>query len=65
MKYLKSLLEALRKRGFNPSSIVLDALFKLLNLDPAEEVHVELAKEFLEEGGRLVDENPIQASGKL
>lgn len=53
--------------GIDLEREVIDYIIRRLNLDPKSEVrvHLELAKRFLEEGKKLVDADPIQASEKL
>ena len=63
--------EALAKRleavGVDVEAMVVELLVRELGLDPGEEaaVRVELAAKYLEEGRRLVDRDPVQASEKL
>ena len=53
--------------GIDIEREVLEYIIKRLGLDPKAEVevHLNLAKKFLEEGRKLVDKDPIQASEKL
>jgi len=57
----------LSKLGVDPEHYLLDVLISKLPLDPEEEleVHIELARRFLNEGLRLVERDPVQASEKL
>ncbi len=60
--------EELRRRGIALEDAVVEALMKLLNLDPKVmiEVHLELAERYLKEGKEyLAREDPVQASEKL
>lgn len=63
----KRLAEELEKRGTDVESVLVDLLVKALDLDPqaAAEAHLELAAKYLEEGKKLVDKDPVQASEKL
>jgi hypothetical protein len=63
----KRIAEELEKSGVDVGSLIVDLLVKFLNLDPhvAAESHLELALKYLEEGERLIDEYPPQASEKL
>lgn len=62
-----SLVLALRKRGLDVEAVIVDALLEKLRLDPKERVgvHIELAVRYLEEGKKLVNKDPTQASEKL
>ena len=62
-----TIIKELRRRGLNPEDVVLDALIKVMNLDPniAVEARVELANKYLNEGRELIDRDPVQASEKL
>lgn len=55
------------KLGVDIEKEFLEYIIRRLNLDPASEmrVHLDLARRFLEEGKKLVNEDPIQASEKL
>jgi hypothetical protein len=59
--------EELRKRGVDAEPLIVDLLVNLLKSDPqaAAESHIELAVKYLEEGKKLVDGDPVQASEKL
>ncbi len=59
--------EELKKRGLNPEDAVLDALMKVINLDPSAmiEARIELANKYLIEGKELIEKDPVQASEKL
>jgi hypothetical protein len=63
----KRIAEELEKSDVDVGSLIVDLLVKFLNLDPhvAAESHLELALKYLEEGKRLIDEDPPQASEKL
>ena len=53
--------------GIDMEGEVIEYIIKKLSLDPETEVkvHLNLAKKFLEEGRKLADRDPIQASEKL
>ncbi len=61
------IIEELRKRGLNPEDTVLNALMRVINLDPNAiiEARMELANKYLIEGKELIDKDPVQASEKL
>ncbi len=63
----ENLYKRLKTLNIDIESLIIDSLFQELNLDPNEEYEsrVELAKRFFEEGTRLIDEDPVQASEKL
>jgi hypothetical protein len=63
----KKFLEELERRGLTLEDALLDALSKVLNLDPEiiAESRLELAEKYLSEGKDLVDRDPVQASEKL
>ncbi len=54
------IVEELRRRGLNPEDAVLDALMKVINLDPSAmmEARIELAIKYLNEGRELIDRDP-------
>jgi hypothetical protein len=56
-----------KRRNLDPEPLVVDFLVSLLELDPqaAAESHLELAVRYLEEGRKLIDTDPVQASEKL
>lgn len=56
-----------RRRGLSLEDAVLEALSRYLGLDPetVAESRLELAERYLEEGRRLADRDPVQASEKL
>jgi hypothetical protein len=60
-------VEELGRRGVDPESYIVDLLVRSLSLDPmvGVEAHLELALRYLEEGKRLADGDPVQASEKL
>ncbi|RLE57475.1 MAG: hypothetical protein DRJ40_02660 [Thermoprotei archaeon] len=60
-------MEKLKDVGVDVESLIIDLIVDNLNLKPEEEleVHRELARRFLEEGMKLIDVNPVQASEKL
>ena len=62
-----TIIEELRRRGLNPEDVVLNALVKVMNLDPTTvvEARVELAIKYFNEGRELIDKDPVQASEKL
>ena len=55
------------EEGFNPEDVVLDALIRVMDLDPNTviEARIELAIKYLNEGKGLVDKDPVRASEKL
>jgi Archaeal PaREP1/PaREP8 family. len=63
----RRIVEGLGRRGVDPVSYIVDLLVRSLSLDPmvGVEAHLELALGCLEEGRRLADGGPVQASGKL
>lgn len=63
----RRIVEGLGRRGVDPVSYIVDLLVRSLGLDPmvGVEAHLELALGCLEEGRRLADGGPVQASGKL
>ncbi len=63
----RRIVEGLGRRGVDPGSYIVDLLVRSLSLDPmvGVEAHLELALGCLEEGRRLADGGPVQASGKL
>ncbi len=63
----KVILDKLRRLNLDPEVFIIDLLLRELSLDPHEEaiVHLELAERFLEEGKKLIDKDPVQASEKL
>jgi len=63
----RRIVEELGRRGVDPESYIVDLLVRSLSLDPmvGVEAHLELALRYLEEGRRLADGDPVQASGKL
>jgi len=63
----KKIAEEIVKRGLSLEDVVLETLAKLAKLDPrvVVEARVELAEKYLDEGVKLVDKDPIQASEKL
>ncbi|GAY26258.1 archaeal PaREP1/PaREP8 family [Desulfurococcaceae archaeon AG1] len=56
-----------KELGIDITDIVIETLAEKLGIDPVEELEArtELAKKYLEEGIRLTDSNPVQASEKL
>jgi hypothetical protein len=58
----KRIAEELEKSDVDVGSLIVDLLVKFLNLDPhvAAESHLELALKYLEEGKRLIDEDPLR-----
>ena len=63
----KALEEVAKKFEIDLEALALESLIKELHLDPATEieVHRELAKKFLEDGLKLIEADPVQASEKL
>ncbi len=63
----REIAERVRELGLDLESFVIEVLAERLGLDPVEEAraHLELAERFLDEGRKLVDVDPIQASEKL
>jgi len=63
----KKIIDEAVKKGIDIEEVIMDLLVKALNLDPrfAAEARIELALKYLDEGGSLVNEDPIQASEKL
>ena len=63
----RRIVEELGRRGVDPESYIVDLLVRSLSLDPmvGVEAHLELALRYLEEGKRLADGDPVQASEKL
>jgi hypothetical protein len=63
----RRIVEELERRGVDPGSYIVDLLVRSLSLDPivGVEAHLELALRYLEEGKRLADGDPVQASEKL
>jgi hypothetical protein len=63
----RKIAEELERRSIDAEPLIVDFLVKLLNLDPqiAAESHLELALRYLEEGKKLIDEDPVQSSEKL
>ena len=61
----RRLYEKLREMRVDVESKVVDALLGELDLNPGEEIHVDLARQFLEKGRKLADRDPVQASEKL
>ncbi len=62
-----SIAEKAKMKGIDVEVFVIEVLLRELDLDPVEEarVHLELAERLLEEGRKLIDSDPIQASEKL
>jgi hypothetical protein len=60
-------VEELGRRGVDPGSYIVDLLVRPLSLNPmvGVEAHLELALGCLEEGRRLTNDGPVQASEKL
>ena len=61
-------MEAIRRRGFDLESFVLEAVERMLELDPCEEVEarLEIAKCMLRRGREELEKgDPVQASEKL
>lgn len=61
-------MEAIRRRGFDLESFVLEAVERMLELDPREEVEarLEIAKYMLRRGREELEKgDPVQASEKL
>lgn len=56
-----------KELGIDITDIVIETLAEKLGIDPVEELEArtELAKKYLEEGIRLTDSDPVQASEKL
>jgi len=67
LKFPEVLVKYLRDLGVDIESFILDLIMRELNIDPNQEmlVHLELAVKFLEEGKKLLDKDPVQASEKL
>jgi len=64
----KGLAEAIRRRGFDLESFVLEAIERMLNLDPSEEIEarLEIAKHMLKRAREEIEKgDAIQASEKL
>jgi hypothetical protein len=63
----RRIAEELEKKGISLEEAVIDALAKLAEMDPKAlaEARLELAGRYLEEGRRLIDNDPVQASEKL
>lgn len=63
----RRIVEELESRGVDAVSLFVDFLVSFLKLDPqvAAESHLELAERCLEEGKKLVESDPVQASEKL
>jgi len=63
----RRIVEELERRGVDAVSLFVDFLVSFLKLDPqvAAESHLELAERYLEEGKKLVESDPVQASEKL
>jgi uncharacterized protein (UPF0332 family) len=61
------LFERLKMLDVDIESKIVDYLLQELKLNPNEEfeIHVELARKFLEEGKKMFEENPVQACEKL
>jgi len=59
--------EELKKRNLDPEPPADNFLASLLEPDPqaAAKSHLELAVRYLEEGRKLIDTDPVQASEKL
>ncbi len=67
IKIPEKIAERARELGIDINNIVIDALAERLGIDPEEELEAraELARKYLEEGARLADRDPVQASEKL
>ena len=63
----RRIVEEPGRRGVDPASCIVDLLVRSLSLDPmvGVEAYLELALRCLEEGRRLADGDPVQASEKL
>jgi len=63
----KELVEEAKRRGLDLEAELLDYLAARLELNPTRraELHLALAERLFEEGARLVNADPVQASEKL
>jgi hypothetical protein len=63
----RRIVEEIEGRGLSLEDVLVEALPKMLNLDPrvTAESRLELAERYLIEGRELIDKDPIQASEKL
>ncbi len=63
----QGIVEKAKKFGVDIQQLVVDILAEKLGMDPEDEAkaRLELAKRFLEEGKKLIAEDPIQASEKI
>lgn len=64
----EQLVEAIRKRGFDPESFIVEAVERMLRLDPREELEtrVSIAEHMLRRGREELEKgDAVQASEKL
>ena len=63
----KVLLQKIYEQKIDLEKMIIELLLKELKLNPRElvKVHIELAKKYLDEGKKLVEKDPAQASEKL
>jgi len=63
----KALLQKVHEQKIDLEKIVIEFLLRELKLNPDElvKIHIELAKKYLNEGKKLVEKDPVQASEKL
>ncbi len=61
------LYEKIRELGIDLEHKIIELLLREFSIDPTEraQIHLELAIHFLEEGRKLIDKDPVQASEKL
>ena len=61
------MIERVEKLGVDPETYIIELLIRETYLDPRDEVelHITLARRLLEEGKKILDKHPVQASEKL